>query len=195
MIDMKSTIVPKSDQTNSDDLITGPRTIKITKVSVVEKDQRCIINYENDKGKPYKPCVSMCRVLVMIWGDDGTNYVGQSLTLFLDKTVKWGGVEVGGIRISHMTGLNEKRVMQLTASKGKRKPFCVEPLQIQAAQVEYVNESDISKIQGKLDNLNMGIADFCEKLGIKSIAELPKSRLGIVHKSLKTKETEMNNEA
>lgn len=193
---MRSTIIPKSDQMNADDFVaTGPVTIKITKVSVVNKDQRCAINYEDDKGKPWKPCISMCRVLIMVWGEEGDDYVGQSLTLYLDKTVKWGGEEVGGIRISHMTGLNEKRVMQLTASKGKRKPFSVEPLILsQPETIEYVNENDISEIQGKLDNLNIGIADFCEKLGIASISELPKSRLAIVLKSLKTKQEEMDNE-
>lgn len=129
MVNMRSTIIPKSDQLNADDLIGGKTlTIKITSVSIVNSDQPAVIRFEGDNGKPWKPCKSMCRVLVNVWGDDGSAYVGKHLTLYCDPHVKWGGVEVGGIRISHMEGLTEKRVMPLTATKGNKKPYIVEPL-------------------------------------------------------------------
>ena len=60
-IDMKPTIVAKSDQLNADDLIGGPKTIKITRVTVTERaEQPCVINFEGDDGKPWKPSKSMC---------------------------------------------------------------------------------------------------------------------------------------
>ena len=43
-------------------------------------------------------------------------------------SVKWGGVAVGGIRISHMEGLSEKRVVSLTVTRGSKKPFTIMPL-------------------------------------------------------------------
>ena len=127
-INMKPSIIAKSDQLNSDDLIAGSQTIKITGVRVTASDQPVTINYEGDGGKPFKPCKSMCRVLIMVWGDDGENYIGKSLTVFRDTSVKWGGVAVGGIRISHMEGLSEKRVVSLTITRGSKKPFTIMPL-------------------------------------------------------------------
>jgi hypothetical protein len=70
----------------------------------------------------------MSRVLVAAWGADANKYVGRSLTLYRDPTVKWAGMEVGGIRISHMSHIERDMVMALTATKGQRKPFMVKPL-------------------------------------------------------------------
>jgi hypothetical protein len=128
MTDMTSTIIPKSDQTNSDDLIGGPRTIKVTKVSLLAEDQPVAIHYEDDDGKPFKPCKSMRRVLVMVWGSDANAYAGRSMSLYRDENVKFGGQEVGGIRISHMSHLKEPVTFPLTATRGRKVPYKVLPL-------------------------------------------------------------------
>lgn len=131
MIDLRGTIKPKSDQLNADDLIGGPITIRITGVTVGEGEQPVAISYEGDGGKPYKPGKSMRRVLVNLWGPDGAVYMGRSLTLYRDEEVVFGGVAVGGIRISHMSHLQRETTMALTATKAKRKPFTVRPLVIE----------------------------------------------------------------
>ncbi|WP_376956456.1 hypothetical protein ABNQ39_00345 (plasmid) [Azospirillum sp. A26] len=128
MIDIRSTIVPKSDQLNADDLIGGPRTIKVSRVSVLVSDQPVSIHFEGDNGKPYLPCKSMRRVLVNAWGPDGSAYVGRSMTLYRDDTVAFGGQQVGGIRISHLSHIDRQMTMALTATRGSRKPFVVRPL-------------------------------------------------------------------
>ena len=129
MTDMLQTIIPKSDQLNYDDLIAGQtKTIKVTKVVGTSGDQPIAIHYEGDNGKPYKPCKSMRRVLVHLWGADGHSYVGRSMTLYGDPKVKFGGVEVGGIRISHLSDIKETVTLALTATKASRKPFTVQPL-------------------------------------------------------------------
>lgn len=129
MIDMITTIKPKSDQLNADDLTGTTKTIKITKVSILgEAEQPIGINFEGDNNKPYKPCKSMRRVLVNVWGSDGNAYVGRSLTLYRDDKVMFGGVAVGGIRISHMSHLDKDVTMALTATKASRKPYTVKPL-------------------------------------------------------------------
>lgn len=132
MIDMSHTIVPKSDQMNADDLIAGPITVKISKVSADtgSAEQPILVHYEGDGGKPYKPCKSMRRVMVAIWGSDGSQYAGRSMRLYRDPSVKWGGMEVGGIRISHMSHMETPITMALTATKQSRKPFTVQPLVI-----------------------------------------------------------------
>jgi len=131
MIDLRGTIKPKSDQLNADDLIGGPITIRITGVTVGEGEQPVAISYEGDGGKPYKPGKSMRRVLVNLWGPDGAVYMGRSLTLYRDEEVVFGGVAVGGIRISHMSHLQRETTMALTATKAKRKPFTVRPLVVE----------------------------------------------------------------
>jgi hypothetical protein len=126
---MLDTIIPKSDQLNADDLIGGQtKTIKITNVTLVAGDQPVALSYEGDNGKPFKPGKSMRRVLVTIWGGDGKEYIGRSMTLYRDEKVKFGGVDVGGIRISHMSHIKEPITMALTAAKAVRKPFTVLPL-------------------------------------------------------------------
>jgi hypothetical protein len=129
MNSIMKTIEPKSDQKNFDDFTDGkPLTIKVTKVDVGTGDQPVTIHYENDQGKPYKPGKSMRRVLVHCWGSDANKYVGRSMTLYGDPNVVFGGVKVGGIRISHLSDIDGEMTMALTASRASRKPYTVRPL-------------------------------------------------------------------
>jgi len=135
MSDMLKTIEPKSDQLNADDLIGGRTlTIEITSVSILAGDQPVALNYKGDNGKPWKPCKSMRRVLVSAWGSDGNKYVGRRVTLYRDEKVKFGGAEVGGIRISHMSDIDGALTVALTASRAIRKPYTVQPLAGPAAE-------------------------------------------------------------
>jgi len=68
VLDITQTTQAKSDQLNAVDLVGAPKTITVTKVSLVEGDQPVTINYRGDEGKPYKPCKGMRRALVAAWG-------------------------------------------------------------------------------------------------------------------------------
>jgi len=128
-MNMLTTIIPKSDQLNADSLIGAPKTIKITKVTVdPAAEQPVSIYYEDDPARPFKAGKSMRRVLVNVWGPDANAYVGRSMTLYRDEGVKFGGMEVGGIRISHMSHMEKPMTMALTATRGNKKPFTVKPL-------------------------------------------------------------------
>lgn len=130
MTDVSKTVAPKTDQLNFDDFIGDAKmTVKVTKVSLLAGEQPIAINYEGDNGKPFKPCKSMRRVLVQLWGGNGEDYIGRSMTLFGDPTVKFGGANVGGIRISHLSHISEPVTLALTASKAVRKPYVVRPLE------------------------------------------------------------------
>lgn len=132
MTDLRPTIIPKSDQLNADDLIGGPLTITVTKVSAnpSSAEQPIAIAFEGDGGKPYFPCKSMRRVLVNTWGHDGNTFPGRSMTLYRDDKVQFGGLAVGGIRISHLSHIDKEVTMALTATRANRKPFTVKPLKI-----------------------------------------------------------------
>lgn len=129
-MDLSKTIEPKSNQLNAEDFIgKGPITVKITKVTGNDDAQQPVaIHYEGDNGKPFYPCKTTRRILVSVWGSDGSKYAGRSMTLYRDPTVKFGGLEVGGIRISHMSDIDKPVTMALSVSKANKKPFTVQPL-------------------------------------------------------------------
>ncbi len=129
---LRDTIIPKSDQLNAEQLLAGPITITVTDVRRTNDDQPIAIDYEGDNGRPYKPCKSMRKVLIFAWGEDGTRWVGRKMTLFNDPAVKWGGVAVGGVRISHMSDIERDIKLALTATKGKKEPFTIKRLDLSA---------------------------------------------------------------
>ena len=129
MLDMSTVIAPKSDQLNADDLITGARILKITKVVGADsKEQPISIFFEGDNGKPYKPCLSMRRALVHIWGKNGLDYIGRTIVVYRDLEVVFGGVKTGGIRISHASHITEPKTFALAANKASRKPYTIKPI-------------------------------------------------------------------
>jgi hypothetical protein len=149
MGDLSAVIVPKSDQINADDLIAGPRTITITDVRVSPgTEQPVSIFFEGDKGKPFRPCKSMTRLMVSVWGPDSAKYPGNAMTIYRDPSVKWAGMAVGGIRISHMSGLTSRMEIALTETKGKRKITVVEPLKAEARTDEA--RAAVDKITGNI---------------------------------------------
>lgn len=136
MNDMSFTIKPKSDQLNADDLISGPITVTVQAVHVYESPDQPVSVEVGNGYQPYKPCKSMRRLMIAVWGKYDSDWIGQSMTLFNDPSVTWAGQAVGGIRISHMTGLTKPFSVALTATRGKRKPYTVEPLTLPAYPVE-----------------------------------------------------------
>lgn len=184
MIDMTKTIEPKSDQLNADDLIGGPRTITITKVSKsATPEQPISISFEGDNGKPYKPCKSMRRVLVHLWGADGSKYVGRSMTLFCDPKVVFGGTAVGGVRISHLSDIKEKATLALTVTKSKRAPYVVHPLAASAAKAPApVVEIDPGVEASGREAAAEGVASYMLWLG--TLEPSVKESIRSIHKEL-----------
>lgn len=126
---LRDTATPKSDQLNADDLINTTKIIRITGVKRgTSKEQPISIEYENMQGRPFKPCKSMRRVLIAAYGEDGREWVGKSIKLYTDDNVKFGGVKVGGIRISHLSDIDKTMSIMLSVSKGRREPVTVSKL-------------------------------------------------------------------
>ena len=128
---LADTIKPKSDQLNADDLLTGPITVTILDVKRGSADQP--VSIAIDGQMPFKPCKTMRRVLVTAWGQDGKAWIGKSMTLFCDPTVKWGGVALGGIRISHLSDIDGSMNMMLTQSRGRKSQVVIHPIKIESA--------------------------------------------------------------
>ena len=58
------------------------------------------------------------------------------MTLYCDPEVKFGGVKVGGIRISHMSHINGRQSLMLTTTRARRSEYFVEPLTDAYAEYE-----------------------------------------------------------
>lgn len=123
--DLRDTIVPKSDQLNADQLLGGPMTIRVTSVKRGNDEQPITIGYENDAGRPFKPCKSMRKVLIFAWGEDGSQWISRMMTVYNKQDVKWAGVEVGGIRISHLSHIESDIKLSLAATRGKKEPIII----------------------------------------------------------------------
>jgi hypothetical protein len=119
--DLRPTIIPKSDQINAEQLLGGPLTITVSDVRVGSSDEQPIsVHYHGENGRPFKPCKTMRKVLIFAWGPDGREWIGRSMRLYNDPQVRFGGAEVGGIRISHMSDIDRNVKVSLTATKGKK---------------------------------------------------------------------------
>lgn len=135
-IDMTDTIQAASDQLNADDLTGGPITVRIARViRGPDKKQPVKIFLEGWEGKPWIPSKGMRRTLVHVWGTKSSAYVGKTAVLYRDPSVKFGGIEVGGIRISHLSdippGLLDEDgalMMPIAETRGPRKPRKILPL-------------------------------------------------------------------
>jgi hypothetical protein len=135
-MNLANTVAPKSDQLNADDLIAGPRTIKINAVTAGSAEQPVNISFDGDNGRPWKPSKGMRRVLMSLYGGESSAYLGKRVTLFNDPSITFGPDVTGGIRISHASGIDGAQTIALTVKKGKRKPFTVQPLPDYSAALE-----------------------------------------------------------
>ena len=133
MLDMTKTTEAKSDQLNAVDLTGAPKTIKITGVKLPGGDQPCIVSYEDDAGKPYKPCKGMRRGMVALWGKNAEDYAGKSLVLVINPDVTWAGAAVGGIQITHASHIDGPVTFPLALSKQKRVMYTIQPMTVAPA--------------------------------------------------------------
>lgn len=151
-MDVTKAMAPKSDQMNADDLISGPKTIRIRDVSVKSGvEQPVWVYYDGDDNKPWKPSKTSLRCLAAIWGADSSKWIGLHCTLYNDPEVTWGGMKVGGIRVSHMEGLTSPRTLMLTKTRGKKGATVIKPLERVAQQPE-VNRAKLREDMAKVSD-------------------------------------------
>jgi hypothetical protein len=189
-MDIATTLEAKSSQLNTDDLIAGPKTITITKVSAGNAEQPVAVSFEGDSGKPWYPCKSMRRVLVAAWGADASQYVGRRVILFRDPSVIYGGIAVGGIRVSHLSHLDSPLSIALTMTRQKRAPYKVAPLPDEplAAPVPSAGSSEdllanAAAVCRRSGLTNAGIATFALELtngNTSDLSDAPAKALAMI---------------
>ena len=124
---MKITAEPRSDQWNAEDFLQGPRVFAIAGVKNGAAEQKYDIDLEGES-RVWRPPLTMLRVLLTAWGDDSDAWVGRRVQLFHDPNVRFGKEAVGGIRIAALSHLNGPLNLKLTATRGKRVTYTVQPL-------------------------------------------------------------------
>lgn len=149
---LQEALAPRSDQLNADDLLPGPRTLRITRARFVAGDRggkKIIINFDGDNGKPWHPCKTMGRAMILVWGildseDEeviSAQFAGKSVTVYRDPNVDFGNQKnIGGIRISHLSHIDQPKTVNLTVSQGKKGKFTFQPLVAEVRQMP--NQAD-----------------------------------------------------
>lgn len=153
-MDISTSLAPRSDQINADDLVAGPMTVTIRKVVGGKAEQPFDFLLE-ETDRAFRPAVTMRRLIAAAWGTDGDQYVGRRLTLYRDPTIRFGKDVVGGIRISHMSHIDKRIEIKLQVTRGKRDTFAVDPLptpapvdpRIAALKAEWATADDARKAE------------------------------------------------
>ena len=127
MVDIAKAIEPRSDQQNYDDYVAGPRTVTVTEVDR-DKEQRVSIHLAEYPGRPFKPSKTNLRLIAQAWGTEAAAWAGRRMTLAGDPTVKFGGQQVGGIRVVALSHIDKPFTAALTATRGKRATYKVDAL-------------------------------------------------------------------
>jgi len=124
-------LMAKSDQINAADLMGGPITIQIAGLKVKNSEVQKWTMRLDGNDKFYRPCLGMRRLIAEVWGGP-KNYAGGSMTLFREGDTVYGGKEVGGIRISHMTGIDAPVEITVPIRRGVMRTYVVKPLKVAA---------------------------------------------------------------
>jgi len=126
-MDISAGLAPKSDQLDAIELISGPRTFTISKVSTNNAEQPYNFHLA-EFPRVWRPAKSMLRVMAAAWGNQSDAYIGKRVTLYCDQTVKFGNDTTGGTRISHMSGIDKPLSVPLLVKRGKSATYTVQPL-------------------------------------------------------------------
>jgi hypothetical protein len=168
-MDLTDTIVPRSDQMNAEDLLTGPRTFTIKEVRKSGSTEQPVdvVLAEFPAGRPFKPSKTVRRIMVAAWGAEAANYTGHRLTLYRDPSVRFGGLDVGGIRVSHMSHIDKPLTIALTVTRGKRAAYRVEPLPDDAPTTPAVSQDTLDELLGLF--ARKGISEDAQLAGVNRI--------------------------
>lgn len=135
MASLTAASAPKSDQLNADDLTGRDIIMRIERVEVHARPDQPVEVYGVDVAtgerlRPWRLCKTMTRVFIGLYGDDSDKMVGQTVHLYRDPDVEYGGKKVGGIRLMAATGIDKRKGVPVTTTRGRRDVYVVEPLRL-----------------------------------------------------------------
>lgn len=167
--DISDTLKAKTDQINADDLkVSGPRTVEVVSVVVTTTEQPMTIKLT--AGLPFRPCKTMRRLLAEAWGRDARQWKGRRMTIYTDPDISFGDQKrIGGIRISHLSDIDGPLTVNLTATKGRKQPWTVQPIAKSASawtagQDHAEWAADAGPFAAELAKLDLDVATLDQRL-------------------------------
>ena len=185
---LSDTVTSNGQQLNADDLISSDKIITVTgiKRSTSKQQPLSIDYYGMQPNRPFKPCLTMRKILFAEWGTDGRQWVGKSMRLYRDSEVKFGTEKTGGIRISHLSDIDKQAVHNLLVSKMKRQEFVINKLPTyQQAEFDKNAAAWVAAIKaGKIT-----LDQLIEKVSITGV--LTASQIGVLNEQIKATQSDV----
>lgn len=131
-LDLSGTIKAKSDQLNADDLVAGPIMVQVEGVNLTKDPQQPVhIYYYGCENKPFKPCLTVRRILIALWGADGNQWADKWMNLYIDKSVSFGKQKnIGGIRVDAVSHISSAATISLSVRRGIKQQFVIQPINL-----------------------------------------------------------------
>lgn len=126
-----------SDRVTAASLSDGPRIVTIVrkeitayKRGVPKREQYPVALYlaEFDDDQPFRPNLTMRRLLRGVWGGRSDDYIGRRLELYADQTVMLGRKVKPGVRISAMSHISKPVTVTVPKSRDSDTSITVKPL-------------------------------------------------------------------
>ena len=120
-----------SEYITSELFADGADTFTITGVTEVELEgkRRHAVQLAETEGKAWIPAFTIVKALSEIWSRSISRWVGQRVTLYRDPNVTVGKQKVGGIRVSHITGISKPETVTVKGAMNRPVSYTFEPLQ------------------------------------------------------------------
>lgn len=177
MSDVSFALEAKSDQLNAVDIMGAEPVIRIREVKVSKGEQPVSIYFDGDNNRPWKPSKGMLRILAGAWGRDSSAWVGRHAKLYFEPSVRYGGQEVGGIRIRSLSDIDARGLtFALTINRQKREPYLVPLLVIESKP--YPEERFSKALPAMVEKMKSGemtlqqVIAQCQKTGQLSKEQL-----------------------
>lgn len=198
--DLDVTLARKCDQLNFEDVQNKRIIVEIKEVRIFKGTQQPIfIDLVGYEGRPYKPCLTMRRVLsdeILGWGASSRNFIGRTLELYGDPTVKFGKDKPGGIRVGGMSGINADFNMMVTISRGFRQNHFVKKLPDGARELadkarllnfEAITKEQEATIIALAKEAGTDLAIICKSAGVASIEHIAADKYDLIANKLDAK--------
>lgn len=177
MTDIGFALEAKSDQLNAVDIMGAEPVIRIRDVQVKKGDQPVWVYFDGDNNRPWKPSKGMLRILAGAWGRDSQQWIGRFVQIYFEPTVKYGGEEVGGIRIRSLSDIDARGLtFALTINRKKREPYFVPLLVVE--QKAYPDDRFAKALPVMAEKMKSGemtlqqVIAQCQKTGQLSAEQL-----------------------
>lgn len=187
-MNIEDTLAPASDQLDAIELVAGPRTFTVERVTAFNAEQPVNVHFV-EFPRPWRPSKGMRRVLAACWGVQAGEWTGRRITLFFDPDVTFGKEKPGGTRIAALSHIDKPKQVPMLVSRGKSALYTVQPLTEPAAEPATNQPTKITTPQLQLLQAHYKDVGREERLTegsnivgrpIESFSELTKDEAGVL---------------